>query len=265
MRHAVAGRILLAGALASARLLAQAQGIPAAQPLMVTLASTSPTVGTGGSIRLLATVKDGNSAPTGPVTYAWTVSPALPDVFPNAPFIVVNPTRQAGYLVPGQLYEFSVKVTAGTRQASASAAVTVLPRDASSAWLKVNLRCDPASKSLQPGQALALTADLDPVGGGVQPDQVSYSWRVVPELPGQLPKGPEFRLTQAQTQALKAGQAYTFTVGVMIGQGVVPASCTVNVVAASPSPGPLIHPKVPLLRPRPGEKPPIAPVRPGGL
>ncbi len=265
MRHACAGGFLLAGMLSPALLLAQAQADTVAQPLRVTLVSPSQTVGTGGSIRLFATMKDGDATPAGPVTYTWSASPGLPDTFPNAPFVVINPTDQAGYFVPGQRYEFSVRVTAGTRQASASLAVTVLPRDASPAWLKVNLRCDPAGKSVQPGQALALTADLDPAGGGVKPEQVSYFWKVTPELPWELPKGSEFRITPAQTQALKAGQAYTFTVGVVIGKGMVPASCTVNVVAASPSPTPLVRPKAPLLQPKPGVKPPVALPRPGGL
>ena len=264
MRYTFVVGFLLAEALAPPQLVAQAQADIAAQPLTVTLVSPSQTVGSGGSIKLFATVKDGGATPAGPVTYTWNVSPSLPDTYSNGPSLIVNPAYRAGYFIPNQRYDFSVQVTVGTRQASATYAVTVLPRDASPAWLKVNLRCDPPSKSVHPSQALALTADLDPVGGGVKPEQVSYFWKVSPELPGELPKGPEMRLTPAQTQAWKAGQAYTFTVGVVIGKGVVPASCTVNVAAAAPSPTPLLRPKAPLLQPKPGVKPPVAPLRPSG-
>jgi hypothetical protein len=159
---------------------------------------------------------------------------------------------------PGQTYTFKVTAKCGVRVGTASYTVTAASKDASPAWLKVNVKCDPENRTLKQGEPLVLTANLQPPGGGVAQALVSYTWSVSPALPGRLANGPSLTLSSAQTQAMKAGQAYVFTLKVKIGLGEVPGTCTVNVVPSG-APALLNRPKlgVPILRP--GEKQPTPP------
>ncbi len=237
---------------------AQPAGIDT-RPLRVTImGSPGKAFLPGGILRFMTQVRDPDGAPLeGPVTYLWSVPPTLSLAGAlDREFLVVTGPETLG-CAPGQSYLFTVTAKAGSQVGVATYAVSAVSRDASPVWLKVNILCDPANRTLKAGQPLVLKADLQPAGGGLSPALVTYAWSVSPALPSRLPNEPALNLSSAQTQAMKVGQAYVFTLKVRIGQGEVPANCTVNVVPAG-APVLLNRPKVPTPLLRPSEKPPIA-------
>jgi len=111
----------------------------------------------------------------------------------------------------------------------------------------------PSAVATAEAQPLTLTAELQPADGGVSSAVISYAWSVTPGLREALPAGPSLKLSSAQTQGMKPGQAYAFTLRVKVDPFEVPASCTVTVMP----PEPLLPPnrqKVPVPIPRPGVK-----------
>lgn len=226
-----------------------------AQPVLVRILAKSTTLQWGQNLVLVASVTDANGgAIPGPISYAWSETTNLLDlspVFLGGPVFQLTGSATVG-LIPGP-YNFTVVATAGDQQGRASITITVPPRPTPKVPPKLNLVCDPASRTIKPGQPLTLTADLQPADGGVSSAVISYAWSVTPGLREAMPAGPSLKLGSAQTQGLKPGQAYTFTLKVKVGPFEVPASCTVTVAP----PDPLLQPnrqKVPVPIPRPGVK-----------
>ena len=230
----------------------------AAEPLQVKIQSNRGTViQPGQSLILMSSVKDANgNAPADPIRYTWGETSGLIDL---SPFVLTSqmlviPSTQAYVFTPGQTYQFTLQVTAGEWQGTATCSIAVAPKNVPPAAFKVNLVSDPVNRTIRPGQPLALTAELQPAGGGVSPELVTYAWSVSPALRVALPNAPVLKLTSTNTQGMRAGQAYTFALKVKIGQTEVPTTCTVNVQA----PEPILQPnrlKVPVPVPRPVVKP----------
>jgi hypothetical protein len=229
------------------------------RPLRVSIAcNPSQPSQPGGRVQLFALAKDADGADlAGPVTYRWN-GPNTLDLSAlnlNQMFLTLTDSVTLG-CNSEQVYPFTVAVQAGERVGSASYTLRFAPRpsrDASPNWLKVSIACAPANRTLKPGQPLVLTAVLEPAGGGVNPALVTYGWSVSPDVNARLPNSPVLNLGPAQTQGLKSGQAYVFSLTVKIGKGEVSATCTVNV--APPSPLLLERPKAPVPLQRPGVKP----------
>jgi hypothetical protein len=226
-----------------------------AQPLQVKILSSAETLQPGQRLTLVASVKDanGNDVPD-PIRYSWGTTSNMIDLSPfvltAAVFTLPNTATIA--LNPGP-YTFTLSATMGESKGSASVTITVAPRPAPKAPPKLSLVCDPANRTIRPGQPLTLTAELQPAGGGVSPDAITYAWSVDPGLRAALPAGPSLKFGSTQTQGMKAGQAYVFTLKVKLGQTEIPATCTVNV--APPEPLQPARPRVPMPIARPGVKP----------